>query len=156
MEIIGGYLVNRLLALGIAVFMAVVPVKSGTKKINYIDWKELKSKSLESLVIKENNREKKNIASNKRDGDIIPSTWNIGDNGKWVAYDSNSKIVKGLIFDKTRDCYFLMNLDNGDMVYENGIYLINNKLVHLTFNNTRVGLYGSLSSGIDKLKGILK
>lgn len=150
---------NGLLALGIAVFMAVVPVKSGVKKINYIDWKELKSKSIESLIIKiikENIREKKNIASNKRDGDIVPSTWNIGDNGKWVAYDSNSKLIKGLIFDKTRDCYFLMNLNNGDMVYENGIYLINNKLVHLTFNNTRVGLYGSLSSGIDELKGILK
>lgn len=147
---------NGLLALGIAVFMAVVPVKSGVKKINYIDWKELKSKSIESLIIKENIREKKNIASNKRDGDIVPSTWNIGDNGKWVAYDSNSKLVKGLIFDKTRDCYFLMNLNNGDMVYENGIYLINNKLVHLTFNNTRVGLYGSLSSGIEELKKILK
>lgn len=139
-----------------AVFMAVVPVKSGTKKINYIDWKELKSKSLESLIIKENIREKKNIASNKRDGDIVPSTWNIGDNGKWVAYDSNSKLVKGLIFDKIRNCYFLMNLDNGDMVYENGIYLINNKLVHLTFNNTRVGVYGSISSGIEELKKILK
>lgn len=147
---------NRLLALGIAVFMAVVPVKSGVKKINYIDWKELKSKSIESLIIKENIREKKNIASNKRDGDIVPSTWNIGDNGKWVAYDSDSKLIKGLIFDKTRNCYFLMNLSNGNMVYENGIYLINDKLVHLTFNNTRVGVYGSISSGVDKLKGILK
>lgn len=147
---------NRLLALGMAVFMAVVPVKTVTKNINYIDWKELKSKSIESLIIKENIREKKNIASNKRDGDIVPSTWNIGDNGKWVAYDGNSKLIKGLIFDKTRDCYFLMNLDNGDMVYENGIYLINNTLVHLTFNNTRVGVYGSISSGVDKLKGILK
>ena len=147
---------NRLLALGIAVFMAVVPVKTVTKKINYIDWKELKSKSIESLIIKENIREKKNIASNKRDGDIVPSTWNIGDNGKWVAYDSNSKLIKGLIFDNTRNCCFLMNFCNGDMVYENGIYLINNKLVHLTFNNTRVGVYGSISSGVDKLKGILK
>lgn len=147
---------NKLLALGIIVIMTVVPVKSGVKKINYIDWKELKSKSIESSIIKENIREKRNIANNKRDGEIVPSTWNIGDNGKWVAYDSNSKLVKGLIYDKSRDKYFLMNLSNGDMVYENGLYLIKNKIVHLTFSNIRVGEYGSLDSGVERLKSVLK
>lgn len=145
---------SRILAIGIAVLLNAIPIQN--KDIKYVDWKDFKAKSIDALFIRENIREKNNIANNKRDGDIVPSTWNIGDNGKWVAYDSNSKLVKGLIFDKTRDCYFLMNLSNGDMVYENGIYIINNKLVHLTFNNTRVGLYGSLSSGIDRLKSILK
>lgn len=144
--------INSIVALGVVVLMAVTPAA----KIKHKDWNDFKSNSLLSLSVKENNREKKNIASNKRDGDIVPSTWNIGDNGKWVAYDSNSKIVKGLIFDKTRNCYFLMNLSNGDMVYENGIYIIKNKPVHLTFNNIRVGDYGCLDSGIEELKDILK
>lgn len=144
--------INSIVALGVAVLMAVTPVAKNKHK----DWNDFKSNSLLSLSVKENNREKKNIANNKRDGEIVPSTWNIGDNGKWVAYDSNSKIVKGLIFDKTRNCYFLMNLSNGDMVYENGIYIIKNKPVHLTFNNIRVGDYGCLDSGIEELKDILK
>lgn len=144
--------INSIVALGVAVLMAVTPAV----KIKHKDWNDFKSNSLLSLSVKENNREKKNIANNKRDGGIVPSTWNIGDNGKWVAYDSNSKIVKGLIFDKTRNCYFLMNLSNGDMVYENGIYIIKNKPVHLTFNNIRVGDYGCLDSGIEELKDILK
>jgi hypothetical protein len=144
--------INSIVALGVVVLMAVTP----TAKIKRKDWNDFKSNSLLSLSVKENNREKKNIANNKRDGEIVPSTWNIGDNGKWVAYDSNSKLVKGLIFDKTRNCYFLMNLSNGDMVYENGIYIIKNKPVHLTFNNVRVGDYGCLDSGIEELKDILK
>lgn len=144
--------INNVVAFGVAVLMAVTP----TVKNKHKDWNDFKSNSLLSLSVRENNREKKNIANNKRDGDIVPSTWNIGDNGKWVAYDSNSKIVKGLIFDKTRNCYFLMNLSNGDMVYENGIYIIKNKPVHLTFNNIRVGDYGCLDSGIEELKDILK
>ena len=144
--------INSTVALGVAVLMAVTLVAKNKHK----DWNDFKSNSLLSLSVKENNREKKNIANNKRDGEIVPSTWNIGDNGKWVAYDSNSKIVKGLIFDKTRNCYFLMNLSNGDMVYENGIYIIKNKPVHLTFNNIRVGDYGCLDSGIEELKDILK
>jgi hypothetical protein len=144
--------INSIVALGVVVLMAVTP----TAKIKHKDWNDFKSNSLLSLSVKENNREKKNIDNNKRDGEIVPSTWNIGDNGKWVAYDSNSKIVKGLIFDKTRNCYFLMNLSNGDMVYENGIYIIKNKPVHLTFNNIRVGDYGCLDSGIEELKDILK
>lgn len=145
---------NRILALGIAVLLTAIPIQK--KDIKYVNWKDFKAKSINALFIRENIREKRNIANNKRDGEIVPSTWNIGDNGKWVAYDSNSKLVKGLIYDKSRDKYFLMNLSNGDMVYENGIYLINNKLVHLTFNNTRVGVYGSISSGVERLKSILK
>ena len=141
---------NRILALGIAVLLTAIPIQK--KDIKYVNWKDFKAKSISALFIRENIREKRNIANNKRDGEIVPSTWNIGDNGKWVAYDSNSKLVKGLIYDKSRDKYFLMNLSNGDMVYENGLYLIKNKIVHLTFSNIRVGEYGSLDSGVERLK----
>lgn len=145
---------NKILALGIAVLLTAIPLQK--KDIRYVNWKDFKAKSINALFIRENIREKRNIANNKRDGEIVPSTWNIGDNGKWVAYDSNSKLVKGLIYDKSRDKYFLMNLSNGDMVYENGLYLIKNKIVHLTFSNIRVGEYGSLDSGVKRLKSILK
>ena len=146
---------NKFIVLGVALFLSVTPVSN--KGINkYFDWTKFNGKNTFEVFVRENQREKNNIANNKRDGDVAPNTWNIGDNGKWVAYDSNSNLIKGLIFDKTRDCYFLMNLDNGDMVYENGFYLINDKLVYLTFNSTRVGVYGSLSSGVDRLKDILK
>lgn len=145
---------NKILALGIAVLLTAIPLQK--KDIKYVNWKDFKVKSINALFIRENIREKRNIATNKRDGEIVPSTWNIGDNGKWVAYDSNSKLVKGLIYDKSRDKYFLMNLSNGDMVYENGLYLIKNKIVHLTFSNIRVGEYGSLDSGVERLKSILK
>lgn len=145
---------NRILALGIAVLLTAIPIQK--KDIKYVNWKDFKAKSISALFIRENIREKRNIANNKRDGEIVPSTWNIGDNGKWVAYDSNSKLVKGLIYDKSRDKYFLMNLSNGDMVYENGLYIIKNRIVHLTFSNTRVGEYGSLDSGVERLKSILK
>ena len=145
---------NKILALGVAALLTAMPLQK--KDIRYVNWKDFKAKSINALFIRENIREKRNIANNKRDGDIVPSTWNIGDNGKWVAYDSNSKLVKGLIYDKSRDKYFLMNLSNGDMVYENGLYLIKNKIVHLTFSNIRVGEYGSLDSGVERLKSILK
>lgn len=145
---------NKILALGVAVLLTAIPLQK--KDIKYVNWKDFKAKSIDALFIRENIREKRNIANNKRDGEIVPSTWNIGDNGKWVAYDSNSKLVKGLIYDKSRDKYFLMNLSNGDMVYENGLYLIKNKIVHLTFSNIRVGEYGSLDSGVKRLKSILK
>ena len=145
---------NKILALGVAVLLTAMHLQK--KDIRYVNWKDFKAKSINALFIRENIREKRNIANNKRDGDIVPSTWNIGDNGKWVAYDSNSKLVKGLIYDKSRDKYFLMNLSNGDMVYENGLYLIKNKIVHLTFSNIRVGEYGSLDSGVERLKSILK
>lgn len=145
---------NKILVLGIAVLLTAMPLQK--KDIKYVNWKDFKAKSINALFIRENIREKRNIANNKRDGEIVPSTWNIGDNGKWVAYDSNSKLVKGLIYDKSRDKYFLMNLSNGDMVYENGLYLIKNKIVHLTFSNIRVGEYGSLDSGVERLKSVLK
>lgn len=145
---------NKILVLGVAVLLTAMPLQK--KDIKYVNWKDFRANSIDALFIRENIREKRNIANNKRDGEIVPSTWNIGDNGKWVAYDSNSKLVKGLIHDKSRDKYFLMNLSNGDMVYENGLYLIKNKIVHLTFSNIRVGEYGSLDSGIERLKSILK
>lgn len=145
---------NKILALGVAVLLTAMPLQK--KDIKYVNWKDFKAKSINTLFIRENIREKRNIANNKRDGEIVPSTWNIGDNGKWVAYDSNSKLVKGLIYDKSRDKYFLMSLSNGDMVYENGLYLIKNKIVHLTFSNIRVGEYGSLDSGVERLKSVLK
>lgn len=120
------------------------------KFINYNNYT-----SLQEYFISENRRELNNIKNNKRDGDIVPSTWNIGDNGKWVAYDSSGNVVKGLIYDRSRDRYFLLDFDTGDMLYENGLYEIKGKLVHLSFSNVRTGIYGSVDSGLKSVKSIM-
>ena len=111
--------------------------------------------SLQEYFISENARELNNIKNNKRDGDIVPSTWNIGENGKWVAYDSTGNAVKGLIYDRSRDRYFLLDFDTGDMLYENGLYEIHGKLVHLSFSNVRTGIYGSVDSSLKSVKEII-
>lgn len=125
-------------------------LNSNVKFINYNNYT-----SLQEYFISENRRELNNIKNNKRDGDIVPSTWNIGDNGKWVAYDSSGNVVKGLIYDRSRDRYFLLDFDTGDMLYENGLYEIKGKLVHLSFSNVRTGIYGSVDSGLKSVKSIM-
>lgn len=121
--------------------------------VKFIDYNNYTS--LQEYFISENRRELNNIKNNKRDGDIVPSTWNIGDNGKWVAYDSSGNVVKGLIYDRSRDRYFLLDFDTGDMLYENGLYEIKGKLVHLSFSNVRTGIYGSVDSGLKSVKSIM-
>jgi hypothetical protein len=121
--------------------------------VKFIDYNNYTS--LQEYFISENRRELNNIKNNKRDGDIVPSTWNIGDNGKWVAYDSSGNVVKGLIYDRSRDRYFLLDFDTGDMLYENGLYEIKGKLVHLSFSNVRTGIYGSVDSGLKSVKLIM-
>lgn len=134
-----------LTALSIATFL------SG--KIKFIQYN--KYTSLQEYFISENRRELNNIKNNKRDGDIVPSAWNIGYNGKWVAYDSSGNVVKGLIYDRSRDRYFLLDFDTGDMLYENGLYEIKGKLVHLSFSSVRTGIYGSVDSGLKSVKSIM-
>lgn len=128
----------------------VTLLNSNVKFIDYNNYT-----SLHEYFISENRRELNNIKNNKRDGDIVPSTWNIGDNGKWVAYDSSGNVVKGLIYDRSRDRYFLLDFDTGDMLYENGLYEIKGKLVHLSFSNVRTGIYGSVDSGLKSVKSIM-
>lgn len=128
----------------------VTLLNSNVKFIDYNNYT-----SLQEYFISENRRELNNIKNNKRDGDIVPSTWNIGDNGKWVAYDSSGNVVKGLIYDRSRDRYFLLDFDTGDMLYENGLYEIKGKLVHLSFSNVRTGIYGSVDSGLKSVKSIM-
>lgn len=111
--------------------------------------------SIVSHFISENERELNNIR-NRQAGEKGPNSWSIGSDGKWVAYDKDLNLVKGLIYDKARDSYFLTGFKSGNLVYENGLYDINGSIVHLTFSSNRTGTYGKIESGIKALKEILK
>ena len=111
--------------------------------------------SINADFVVENKRELNNI-KNRHKGNKEPNTWVIGDDGKWVAYDNDLNLVKGLIYDKDRDSYFLTGFKSGNLVYKNGLYIINDKIVHLTFSSNRTGKYGKIDSGVNRLKSIIK
>lgn len=120
----------------------------------FIDTSNSGLNSMLNYVVTENRRELNNI-ENRHITEKEANSWSIGKDGKWVAYDKDSNLVKGLFYDNARNSYFLTGFDSGNLIYENGLYDINDKIVHLTFSSNRTGTYGKIESGVDKLKDIL-
>lgn len=89
-------------------------------------------------------------------GNVVNSWFQDSDGSWYLLAPNDGHMYAGLIHDTLTDKWYYCQTEHdgyyGRMAHTDGVYMVNNQQVHLTFNQNHDGTFGAITSGLSSLQ----